>query len=268
MKNRMKICHSERREEFYAAAPARPSRSDHLFHPLACALVLFALIALALPARAASSDLDKVLRQMDAASAQFRSAQADFRWDQYTMVVKATDTQTGTVYFRRTGAGSKSTQMAALIRQLNGRSDSKTLVYDGKELQFFQPRINQITYFSPGSNKDQYESFLTLGFGGSGKDLQVNWEITFAGYETLKDGAQSIQTAHLQLVSKQASVRNMFSKISIWVDPTRGVSLKQIFTEPSGDSRTAYYSSIRVNGPIDAGAFVIKAPSNVTRVRR
>ncbi|HEY0307897.1 MAG TPA: outer membrane lipoprotein-sorting protein [Acidobacteriaceae bacterium] len=263
----MKIRHSERSEEFHPTA--NPSRGGgQLFRSFASALILFVLIALALPARAASADLDKVLRQMDTASAQFKSAQADFRWDQYTVVVQSTDTQTGTIYFKRTGAGSKSTQMAAQIRQLNGKNDSKTVVYDGQQLQLYQPRINQITYFSPGSNKDQYESFLTLGFGGSGKDLQSSWDITFLGYETLKDGGQNVQTAHLQLVSKQASVRNMFSKISIWVDPTRGVSLKQIFTEPSGDSRTAFYSGIRVNAPIDSGAFTIKAPGNVTKVRR
>ncbi|MDR3734716.1 MAG: outer membrane lipoprotein-sorting protein [Acidobacteriaceae bacterium] len=239
--------------------------SNRFCRPLALALTLIALVLAALPARAASPELEKVLRQMDAASAQFKSAQADFRWEQYTMVVQSTDVQSGTVYFRRNG---KSTQMAAQIRQLNGRNDPKTLVYDGQQLQLFQPKINQITYFSPGSNKDQYESFLTLGFGGSGKDLQANWDITFAGYETLKDGAQSIQTAHLELVSKTASVRNMFSRISIWVDPTHGVSLKQVFTEPTGDSRTAYYFAIRVNSSIDSGAFTIKAPSNVTKVRR
>jgi len=233
----------------------------------AVAALAFAAVALTQPARAASPDLEKVLRQMDAASAQFKSAQADFRWEQYTVVVQSTDVQSGAIYFRRTGAGAHSTQMAAQIRQLNGKNDPKTVVYDGQQLQLFQPRINQITYFSPGSNKDQYESFLTLGFGGSGKDLQSSWEITFAGYETLKDGGQSIQTAHLDLVSKTASVRNMFSRISIWVDPARGVSLKQVFTEPSGDSRTAYYAGIHVNAPVDPKAFVIKAPG-ATIVRR
>jgi outer membrane lipoprotein-sorting protein len=232
-----------------------------------CAAVTVALLAVAaMPAHAATGDLEKVLRQMDAASAQFKSAQADFRWDQYTMVVQSTDRQEGTVYFKRISAG-KTTEMAAQIRKLNGRDDPKTVVYDGKQLQLFQPKINQITYFSPGSNRDQYESFLTLGFGGSGRDLQASWDITFAGYETMKDGAQSVQVAHLDLVSKQASVRNMFSKISIWVDPVRGVSLKQVFTEPGGDSRTAWYSAIRINTQMDANVFTIKAPG-ATIVRR
>jgi outer membrane lipoprotein-sorting protein len=218
-------------------------------------LTLFAAAALfAIPAHAASPELDKVLRQLDVASAGFHSAQAEFKWDQYTKVVDSTDTQTGTVSFKRTGV---TTMMTAQVRTLNGADDSKTVVFDGKTLQLYQPRIKQITQFSAAKNKNQYESFLTLGFGGSGKDLEANWTITYAGTETLKDGSTPVQTVHLDLVSKQESVRNMFSKISIWVDPTRGVSLKQVFTEPTGDARTAYYYGIKTNIGIDPKTFVL-----------
>jgi len=217
-------------------------------------LAPIAAFGLALPAHAASPELAKVLAQLDAASAQFHTAQADFKWDQYTSVVQATDTQTGTVYFKH-GAGT--TQMAAQIRQLNGKDDPKGIVYDGSTLKLYQPRIHQITQFNTSKNKTQVDSFLTLGFGGSGKDLAANWDITLAGNETLKDGATSVAVVHLELVSRQESVRNMFSKISIWVDPVRGVTLKQLFIEPSGDSRTAYYTNIKTNAVIDPKTFVL-----------
>jgi len=220
-------------------------------------LAPLAALGLAIPAHAASPELAKVLSQLDAASAQFHSAQADFHWDQYTKIVEETDTQTGTVFFKRAGA---TTQMAAQIRQLNGKDDPKTIVYDGTTLKLYQPRIHEITQFNASKNKNQYESFLTLGFGGSGKDLAAKWNITLVGNETLKDGATSVAVVHLDLVSTQDSVRNMFSKISIWVDPVRGVSLKQVFTEPTGDSRTAYYSNIKTNTPIDPKTFILDGP--------
>ncbi len=97
------------------------------------------LLGTVTPAHAASPDLEKVLRQLDAASAQFHSAQADFQWDTYTKIVDSTDTQTGTVYFKRAGA---TTQMAAQIRQLNGQDDPKTFVYDGTTLKIYHPRIH------------------------------------------------------------------------------------------------------------------------------
>jgi outer membrane lipoprotein-sorting protein len=218
------------------------------------ALVLFATVLLSLPAHAASPDLEKVLRQLDAASTRFTSAQADFKWDQYTSGLPSnlsTDTQTGTIYFKHNGP---TTQMAAQVRQLNGKDNPKTVVYDGKLLRLYQPRIHQITQFDAGKNKTQYESFLTLGFGGSGKDLEASWDIKLIGMENIG----GVQVAHLVLVSKQESVRNMFSRVEIWVDPTRGVSLKQVFTA-GDDSRTAYYSNIKTNIIISPANFVLDA---------
>jgi outer membrane lipoprotein-sorting protein len=77
------------------------------------------------------------------------------------------DVQSGTVYFERHG---DSTSMAAYIKQ----PAEKTVFFNGSTLTLLQPDIKQETLFSAGSNRGQYESFLTLGFGGSGKaDRQV-----------------------------------------------------------------------------------------------
>ena len=42
---------------------------------------------------------------MDAASAKFKSAQADLKRRSYERVVKDTTTQTGTIYYQRRGSG-------------------------------------------------------------------------------------------------------------------------------------------------------------------
>jgi outer membrane lipoprotein-sorting protein len=54
--------------------------------------------------------------------------------------------------------------------------------------------------------------------------------------------------------------------VTIWVDPARGVSLKQIFYEPSGDNRTATYQNIRYNQPIKGDVFHIDVAPGTTRV--
>jgi outer membrane lipoprotein-sorting protein len=239
------------------------SRAARIFHSkairAAClTLALAALTGVAYhPASAQSADLDKVLAQMDAASAKFQSAQADFEWDQYEKIVDDHDLQGGTIYFERKDA---TTQMAAHIT----KPDDKVVVYKGGELQFYQPKIDQITIFSAGVNRSQYESFLTLGFGGSGKDLAANWNITYQGSETIA----GTQTAKLDLVPKQASVKSMFEHVTIWVDPARAISLRQQFFEPSGDVRTATYSNIKYNEKVPATAFTIKTTSKTQIVRK
>ncbi|HZD76087.1 MAG TPA: outer membrane lipoprotein carrier protein LolA [Acidobacteriaceae bacterium] len=196
----------------------------------------------ALPmAQAQSCDAAKVLAQMDAASAKFQSTQADFKWDVLQSVVNEHDIQSGTIYFERRGA---TTSMAAYIKQ----PAEKTVFYNGSTLSLLQPEIKQETIFSANS---QYESFLTLGFGGSGKDLQNNWTVSCQGMESI-DGTQ---TAKLDLKPKQQSVANMFSHITVWIDPTRSLGLKQIFYEPSGDNRTATYTGIKYNAKIPAEIF-------------
>ena len=122
---------------------------------------------------------------------------------------------------------------------------------DGSTSYLLQPDIKQETLFSAGSNRGQYESFLTLGFGGSGKDLQSNWTVSCQGMESI-DGTQ---TAKLDLKPKQQSVANMFSHVTLWIDPTRSLGLKQIFYEPSGDNRTATYTGIKYNTKIPCRHF-------------
>jgi outer membrane lipoprotein-sorting protein len=195
-------------------------------------------------ARAQSCDTAKVLAQMDAASAKFQSTQADFKWDVLQSVVNEHDVQSGTVYFERHG---DSTSMAAYIKQ----PAEKTVFFNGSTLTLLQPDIKQETLFSAGSNRGQYESFLTLGFGGSGKDLQSNWTVSCQGMESI-DGTQ---TAKLDLKPKQQSVANMFSHVTLWIDAARSLGLKQIFYEPSGDNRTANYTGIKYNTKIPADIF-------------
>jgi outer membrane lipoprotein-sorting protein len=208
-------------------------------------LVCAAMTMCVLPmSQAQSCDATNVLAQMDAASAKFQSTQADFKWDVLQSVVNEHDVQSGTIYFER---HSGATSMAAYIKQ----PADKTVFYNGDTLILLQPDIKQETIFTAGSNRGQYESFLTLGFGGSGKDLQTNWTVTCQGMESI-DGTQ---TAKLDLKPKQQVIANTFSHVTVWIDPARSLSLKQIFYEPSGDNRTATYMGIKYNTKIPADIF-------------
>ena len=220
-------------------------------------LVVAGLSALPLTMMSQTCDLTKTLAQMDTASAKFQSAQADFTWDQYQAVVQEHDTQAGTIYFARKGS---TTSMAADIR----RPAAKYVTFDGSEVDFYTPDINQETIIAAGSNKEQAETFLTLGFGGSGQDLQKNWNVTCVGNETI-DG---VSTAKLNLVAKQESVRNTFSSVVIWVDPTRALSLKQVFNAPSGDNRTDLFTHIKYNAHVDQNVFKVKTKPGVQVTRK
>jgi len=217
----------------------------------AAALTLAAFSAK--PASAQNGDVQKIVQQMDAAAAKFQSATADLRWDNYERVVRETTTQTGIIYFQKKG---NATDMGAVIQ----KPAKKVVAYTGGQLKLYEPNIDQLTLIDTSKNQSQVESFLTLGFGGSGTALEKQWTITSQGTETI-DG---VQTAKLDLVPKQESVKNTFTHAVIWVDPARGVSLKQQFFTPSGDQRINFYTNIKINGKVDTKAFEIKTTSKTT----
>lgn len=204
-----------------------------------------------LSAQVKPGELDQAIRQMDAASARFKSAEADFQWDFYELVVKETTTQHGSIFFKKSG---NNLEMGAKVLP----PAAKFLSYKNGKLALFDPNTKELKIFAAGQNKAQYESFLTLGFGGSGTELTRAWTVTDLGSESLSDGKTSVQTRKLDLVSKDANVRNMFSHIVIWVDTNRDISLKQQFFTPSGDYRTATYTNIRYNQSVNTKPYEYK----------
>lgn len=208
-------------------------------------LALVTLAASAACAHAATDPaLDKVLRQLDASSAKFQSAECNFQWDYYERVVQDTSTQTGILYTaRRNGQ----VEMGAVVQ----KPSLKVLQFQGNTLKVYDDATKQTKPFDVSQNRSQAESFLTLGFGGSGKDLEKTWNITLQGNETI-DG---VQTVKLDLVPKDPAVRNNFTHVTIWVDPARDISLKQVLETPSHDKRTNLYTNIRYNQKINASKY-------------
>jgi outer membrane lipoprotein-sorting protein len=225
------------------------------FLPVAIFTVLLTGFATALQQPADSDSLAAVLKKMDAAAASFRTTQADFAWEQYQKVVDETDTQEGTVYYRRSG---REIEMMAEIK----KPDRKFVLYKDGDLKVYQPRIEQVMVRPAGKNRAEIESYLVLGFGGSGQDLTKSFDVTYQGSEAVNN----VATAKLQLVPKSDKLRNTFARIILWIDLQRGISVQQQFFELQGDYRLAKYSGIRVNEKINNDVFQLKTTSKTQTV--
>lgn len=183
-----------------------------------------------------SAQLENVLGSMDKAAANFKTVETDFVWDQYSKVVNDHDLQEGTMYFRRSGSN---VEMAATVN----KPDTKQILFANGIVQVYQPKIEQVTKYNAGKNRDAFESFLVLGFGGRGHDLQKSFEVKYGGPESLS----GVQTQKLILTPKADKVKGMFQTITLWIDPARGVSIQQRFDSSDGDFRLATYKDIRLN---------------------
>jgi outer membrane lipoprotein-sorting protein len=197
-----------------------------------------------------SSQLESVLASMDKAASNFKTTQSNFEWDQYEKVVDETENQTGTMFFRRTG---NNIEMAAHI----DKPDTKIVLFTDGLVRIYQPKIDTEQRYNAGKNREAFESFLVLGFGGRGHDLTKSFDVQYAGNETV-DG---INTSKLVLTPKEDKVKNIFNKIILWIDTARGISVQQEFFEPSGNYRLAKYSDIKINQKLPDNSFKV----NTTR---
>jgi hypothetical protein len=207
-------------------------------------LFLFAALPQVKPAD--SGSLDAVLKKMDTAAASFRNTQADFEWDSYEKVIDEVDEiQTGTIYFRRTG---KDIEMMADVKKAGSdatklKPEPKYVLYSNGKISVYQPKPDQVTVYDLGKNRVDLESYVVLGFGGSGQDLVKAFDVTYVGPQTVN----GVATAELQLIPKSDKVKNTYNKILLWIDLDKGISVQQQFFTPQGDYRLTKYSSIQLN---------------------
>lgn len=195
-------------------------------------------------------DLDSVLAKMDATASTFRSAQANFTWTMYNAVINdVAETQTGKIYFRRNG-NSKETQMAAVITQ----PEAKRVIFSEGKIQIFQPRLETVDVYDASAHREEFETFLVLGFGSSGQEMRKSFDVTYGGEEKV-DG---VDGARLELVPKSDKIKQHFPKIILWIDQ-QGISVQQKLLEPNGDYRLAKYSNIQLNQKTPDDAFRLKA---------
>jgi outer membrane lipoprotein-sorting protein len=225
-------------------------------------LVVLCLFFGSLIAQAATpAETAQVLRQLNDAAKNFHTAKATFSWvETRTLPIPDEVTQNGSIAFKREGG---SIEMAAHILGSDGKV-AKELVYTKGALNVYEPNIKQLSVYTAGNNRSMYESFLTLGFGGSGDDLEKGWLVTDVKHEKI-DG---VEVARLNLVSKNEGVRKTFKNVILWIDVQRGVSLKQQFFQTDGSVRTANYSKIELNTKLRSDAFNVNTATGTKTVSK
>jgi outer membrane lipoprotein-sorting protein len=223
---------------------------------LLCGFAIAPLRA-ATPTKEEKEKLEKVLRQLDEAAKNFHSCAADFEYDTVqTDPVPDTDKQKGTIYYERADSRFR---MAAHIKEHNGKPYNTIYTYTNGQFQLFEGASNQVTRIAKAS---QFESYMILGFGASGKELEDKWEVTDKGIEVL-DG---VKTEKLELIARDPAVRKTVPKVTIWVDIARGVSLKQLFEETGGEFRVSVYFNFKVNEKLNDADFKLPVNDKTTYV--
>jgi outer membrane lipoprotein-sorting protein len=223
----------------------------------AAAALFFALAS----DRAGAADGDKAatIAKLNAAAKSFHTTVADFTFETVqTDPVPDTDVMKGTSYYERSGNNFK---MAAHIDTDNSRPAPKVYTFADGVFKLYEPGIHQVTTFQRASD---FAAYIMLGFGASGDQLADKWDITDLGPEPIN----GVLTEKLELVAKDATVREHLPKVTIWMDLNRAVSLKQIFDQGHGQTRTCSYTNISQPRSIPADRFTFKTDKNTQYINR
>jgi outer membrane lipoprotein-sorting protein len=213
------------------------------------AAVLFFAVVLG-PVQLAFADdhLQSTLAKLDQAAARFKCTSADFKFaTEQTIPIPDKEVLEGTAYYERTG---KDFQMAAHIAKDNDQPAPKMYTFTKGQFKLYEPATHQITLLN---RANKFADYIMLGFGASGKQLADKWDITDLGPETI-DG---VQTEKLELVAKDPTVKKNLPQVTVWMDLNRAISLKQIFDEGQGQTRTCTYTNIKTPQSLPAGVFEI-----------
>ena len=57
----------------------------------------------------------------------------------------------------------------------------KYVLFTDSKVEVYQPKIDQVTGYNTGKDRATVESFLVLGFGGSGQDMLKSFDVNYLG---------------------------------------------------------------------------------------
>ncbi|HWF37338.1 MAG TPA: outer membrane lipoprotein-sorting protein [Candidatus Acidoferrales bacterium] len=228
-------------------------RISHLFFSSLFAAFILCCAGLLRAQGRSAVVLDSVLKNLDDQAGSFKSLSADVQRTKVTVVVNDKSTDTGSILVH----GDK------MLLEINP-PDQRTVLRTGDSLFVYTPGLKRVEEYNLGKNRALVDEFMLLGFGTRGSQLRESYDVTLAGEPSL-DGKKTVE---LDLIPKTQGVKNQFSKIEIWYDPSTWLPVQQQFFETgSGDYSLVHYSNVVKNPQIPESKFKPHWPKGTEKIK-
>ncbi len=203
----------------------------------------------------AADPLTGILARMDANAEAFKGVKANLKQISHNAAVDIDTEKSGTMTLKRPAPH----DLRLLVR-FNEPAAQQVYV-GGGVADIYYPKINTVQERKLGKYQAAVEQFYLLAFGGSGKELAANYELTYIGAETI-GGARC---SHLQLIPKSAEVRKSYAKIELWLTDPNEIPAQLRLVQPSGDTQTLIYSDVKMNPKISSADLELKTAAGVKK---
>jgi outer membrane lipoprotein-sorting protein len=193
--------------------------------------------------------LPAILAKMDANSLAFKGVKADIKRINHYGQLDINKEYTGTMVLKRPTLHDIRTLIHFTVPE-----EQQVFVGNGVA-DIYYPKPNTIQERKIGKYQSLFEQFYLLAFGGSGKDLLTNYDVTYAGSDDLG--------SHLQLIPKSPDVKKNYSKIELWLTEDKATPTQLRLTQPSGDTVTFVYTNVVLNPKINDSDLKLQTKSGV-----
>lgn len=197
---------------------------------------------------------EAVMRELDREAKELHSLTADIERTTVTVVVNDRSTESGRIFLRTDGK----------MRIELTKPDQRTILRNGDKVWHYLPKTKRVEEYDLSKYGALADSLLTVGLGSSGSSLNKHYLVTVLGEETLENQ----KTVQLELVPKDAKLRNQIDRIQLWVDTSSWLAIQQKFFETgAGDYIVINYRNISTNAKLPENDFKPKWPKDVTVVK-
>jgi outer membrane lipoprotein-sorting protein len=202
----------------------------------------------------AADPLAGILAQMDSTAATFKGAKAGLKQISHNAAVDINTEKGGTMLLKRPAPNDVRTLIDFT------QPDPQQVFIGNGILQIYYPKINTIQeYKLDAKNQLLFQQFYLLAFGGSGKDLAANYDITYLG----SDPVEGAKCSHLQLLPKDPEVRKKVTKIELWLAEAKAIPAQFRLSLPGGDTTTFVYSDVIMNPKISDSDLKLRTSKGV-----
>lgn len=199
--------------------------------------------------------MKSALKQLDRQGSDLETvlAQVDIEWSGEAQGLDRI--RTGRIYFNDDGD----------FRIAGETPNKRTLLVEGRTLYMYDPAASQVTEVRLSRDKTRLEPYMRLGFSITGRDLEDDFLITFAGESEIGDR----RTLTLELTPKRDAVRAIVSRIEIAFDQASWLPARQIISHTSGtQTLTVTYTGTARNLNLNPELFQAKWPRGTDKVRK
>lgn len=201
---------------------------------------------------AASTEL--VLSKLDEAAPKFTGMTADLHRVSYTKVLDDKASEKGTARLRKAGR-----ELHVVIDFAT--PDPKIVAVRGRKAEMYLPKLKTVQEYDLGKQSDLVDQFLLVGFGTTGRELQANYSIKYAGEETVA-GQKAWK---LELLPQSARVKEKLRRLELWIAEQGSYPVQQMFLQPSGDYYLFTYTNVKLNPALTDEDLRLKLPKGVKR---